>query len=167
MDLRSYIELKEAYVKMKSPQAEVVSEEILDEALKGPDGKPLPVTAKDQAAVNKAKNDKSYAAKAAEWKKNTGGTDYTAFQAGGGDTSQKATGMDAQRRARAGIQATQEKGRENLAKVGQKQGPPAPTSSTKPNGDLLTTLAKGGSKAAQDVKSKLPKSSSTSSSTQD
>ena len=28
MDLRSYIELKEAYLKIKSPQAEVVSEEV-------------------------------------------------------------------------------------------------------------------------------------------
>ena len=136
MDLRSYIELREAYIKINSPQ-EVNEEEILDEALKGVDGKPLQVSAKDKAAVSKAQNDKAYAQKAADWKKKTGGTDYTAFKAGGGDTSKKFSGMDAQRRARAGIQATQEKGRKNLANVGKKQGPPAPTSS-KPKGDQMS-----------------------------
>ena len=72
-----------------------VREAYLGEALKGPDGKPLPVTAKDKEAVAKAKNDAAYAAKAKEFKrKNPGVTDMTAFSAGGGTEKAKQQGVD-------------------------------------------------------------------------
>ena len=60
--------------------------EILDEVLKGPDGKPLPVS---DAVRKKVANDQAYAAKAAEYKKRTGGSDYTAFRQGGGEAALK------------------------------------------------------------------------------
>jgi len=60
--------------------------EQLDEVLKGFDGKPLPVS---DAVRKKVANDQAYAAKASEYKKRTGGSDYTAFLQGGGEAALK------------------------------------------------------------------------------
>ena len=92
MDLNSYIQLKEAYTQVGKPQQ---LEAYMSEALKGADGKPLPVTAADKAAAAKSKNDAAYSAKAKKFKKsNPGVTDMTAFKAGGGNEKARQQGVD-------------------------------------------------------------------------
>ena len=149
MDLRSYIELKESYVKMRSPQAEVVSEELesVEEAL-GTLGDALG-NREDARKVGKAEVKPAKPGKAS----GAGALGTTGDALGGRMVPASSNKPKVTTPKGPG-------GSPSGSGQGQAQQKPAP------KGDLLTTLAKGGSKAAQDVKSKLPKSSSTSSSTQ-
>ena len=108
-------------------------EEILDEALKGPDGKPLPIS-------DKVRNDAAYAAKAAKFKReNPGVTDYTAYRMGGGDAARRNTGnlannrtaVDVQRQGERNIQRNRDMVRDNQTTgVGPK--PSKPDKKTRP-----------------------------------
>ena len=121
----------------------------LGEALKGPDGKPLPISAK-------ARNDAAYAVKAAKFKReNPGVTDYTAYKAGGGDKGSPINlRTQTSDRARRQRELIQKSGQEKINKSRAMQrdnrtsqvGPPAPKpdnrTTTQKVDSLVDTFAK-------------------------
>ena len=122
------------------------------EALKGPDGKPLPIS-------DKEKNDAAYAEKARKFKeKNKGVTDYTAFKAGGGSSAVKNTGNLGNNRTARDVQnaGTRELKRQSDAKAAQKD-----REKKYGGNDLLTNLAGAGSKDAKAIQSKITKADTT------
>jgi len=101
--------------------------EQLDEALKGPDGKPLPIS-------DKVRNNAAYATQAAKFKReNPGVTDYTAYRMGGGDAARRNTGnlannrtaVDVQRQGERNIQRNRDMVKDNQTTgVGPKPSKP-------------------------------------------